>query len=39
MKKNLNFKVDKKIISKRSNWKFDKQVVSNFDKQYLSLNT
>ncbi len=32
MKKNLNFKVDKKIISKRSNWKFDKQVVSNFDK-------
>ena len=32
MKKNLNFKVDKKITSKRSNWKFDKNVVNNFDK-------
>ena len=31
MKKNLTFKVDKKIISKRSNWKFDKNVVNNFD--------
>lgn len=28
-------KVDKKISSKRSNWKFDKNVVNNFDKHVI----
>ena len=28
-------KVDKKIKSKRSNWKFDKNVVNNFDKHVI----
>ena len=29
-------KIDKKITSSRSNWKFDKKVVQNFDKHINS---